>query len=271
MIRTALVAAALAACAATAAAEPVQTYTRTGAISSSEGLRTVREFLPAADPRLGDRLLNAAPFPAGRTDGPARLENGRLWFPRQQIGSRSILRELPLGFPGSAGFGAPPAANDDIIYVRSDTGLPVLAISPWVNIDQRTTDLIESEFPRIPNTGILTFQRSEQIRRELREAQNQWLREQGYIQKVRTHVNPKRIYGVNEGANAEDIRPIMRLRNPEEGEAPVNMQVSLPTDSDEVTRISTPSKPRPIIRVVRQAPEEETGAEQDTEVTASTE
>lgn len=168
-------------------AGPVRTYTRSPDPSRSEGLRSARPYLPLADPRPGDALLTPAPYPDNRTDGPDRVQNGRLWVPRAPVGTRSPLAELPRGTPGADAFGAPEEENDTVIFVRSSLQLPLIAISPFTKLDARTTDEIE----RLkPTTGRMqTRFRSSQILRELKEAQNQWLREQGYILRVRTHAN----------------------------------------------------------------------------------
>lgn len=186
------------------AAGPVRTYTREVDPSRSEGLRSGRAYLPIADPRPGDALLTPAPWPDNRTDSPDRVQNGRLWHPRVQVGTRSPLAELPRGEPGAASFGAPPEANDEVIFVRSSLRLPIVAISPFTDLDERTTDEIERNVPMIGRTQ--TRFRSPQILHELREAQHQWLREQGYILRVRTHVNPATLAPapVSEQAPAEE-------------------------------------------------------------------
>lgn len=202
------------------AGAPVQTYSRSANISRSEGLFTTRQFVPAADFREG-RLRGPIPHPVNRTDDPRRLENGRLWVSRSPIGSRSIIEELPYGFPGAAGFGAPFGANEEVIFVRSDTGLPDIAINPFDTIDDSTFDTIERQIPFIGSTRTKTALVKDEILSELREAKNQWLREQGYIQKVRTHVNPIVIHGRPDGAGVRDastIEPRAIIRKREMGD-----------------------------------------------------
>jgi len=197
------------------ASTPVQTYNRSLTLSRSEGLFTTRTFVPAADVREG-RLVGAIPFPVNRTDDPNRVENGRLWVPRSPVGSRSITRELPFGFPGAAGVGAAPGENERVIFVRSGTGLPNIAISPFDTIDDSTFDLIEEQIPFIGSTLTRTELRRDEVIAELRAGQNQWLRENGYIQKVRTHINPAVLYGEAQAraidASTIEPRAIIRKR-----------------------------------------------------------
>jgi hypothetical protein len=206
-------------CVALAGAD-VQTYTRSSNISRSEGLFTTRQYVPAADFREG-RLRGPIPYPVNRTDDPRRVENGRLWVSRSPVGSRSIIEELPYGFPGAAGYGAPFGANEEVIFVRSETGLPEIAISPFDTIDDSTFETIERQIPFIGSTRTKTSLVKDEILSELREAQNQWLREQGYIQKVRTHVNPMVIHGTPDVAEARDastIEPRAIIRKREMGD-----------------------------------------------------
>lgn len=197
----------------TLAAGPVNTYTRSADPSRSEGLRTNRQFVPGADPR-DDGLISPEPYPVTRTDDPRRPQLGRVWFGRLPIGSRTPTAELPLGgFPGPGGYGAPPDAAHDVIFVQTSLPLPVIAISPWTTLDSQITDQIERDIPYIRRTR--TDLRSARILQELREAQHQWLREQGYILNVRTHINPLPTVTEDEqdGARAEpEPSAIIRVR-----------------------------------------------------------
>lgn len=247
------------------AAGPVQSYSRSPDPSRSEGLRSARPFLPIADPRPGDRLLSPAPWPDNRTDDPRREQNGRLWYPRVKVGTRSPLAELPLGTPGAASFGAPPEGNDQLIFVRSSLRLPIVAISPFVDVDARTTDEIEREVPLIGR--VPTKLRSAQILRELKEAQLQWLKEEGYILSVRTHANPAAIIkqqqkqqdaggehaAADDAAESPEPRAIMKIRERGTGEPPTPIAEDSDTDRATITNASA-SKPRkaPIV-IVRQA------------------
>ncbi len=186
-----------------AQAGEVMTYSNSIEPSRSEGLISERGFTPAADPRA--QLLNPAPYPNARTDGPARVENGRLWHSRSPVGNRTPIRELPrVANGGPAAFGAPPELLDEVIFVQ--TSIPnvgVIAISPWDDLDTRTIESIRRDDPRLGRRDRPTDFRGEPllyegetrrrsgiILRELKAAQRLWLKENGYILKVRTHVNP---------------------------------------------------------------------------------
>lgn len=247
------------------AAGPVQSYSRSPDPSRSEGLRSARPFLPIADPRPGDRLLSPAPWPDNRTDDPNREQNGRLWYPRVKVGTRSPLAELPLGTPGAASFGAPPEGNDQLIFVRSSLRLPIVAISPFVDVDARTTDEIEREVPLIGR--VPTKLRSAQILRELKEAQLQWLKEQGYILSVRTHANPAAIIkqqkhqaGASEHAAAESAeaespepRAIMKIRERGTREPPTPIAGGADAERPAITNVSADKTKKAPIVVVRRA------------------
>lgn len=227
---------------AAALAATVQTYTRGGELSRGEGLITTRGFVPGADPRFGP-LLTAQPFPDNRTDSPSRVENGRLWSPRYPIGSRSIISELPLGFPGAAGFGAPPEANNAVIFVDTSVpGLPPIAISPFVDQDEQTVDLVIEQIPFIGSSTILTSNRRDQIIRDLREARNQWLEEQGFILNVRTHVNAATLARGGQAATTPAPSAVIRRRE-------AGSRASLDTD-----------RPEPVVRVRRSSQAEAGGA-----------
>jgi len=113
-------------------------------------------------PRRDALLAEPRPWPAGRVDSPDRPENGRLWVSRSPVGNRTPLAEQWYGRRGPAVFGAPVGLTDAVIFVR--VGHTPIAISPWDRFDTNG------------------FER-------YRDAQNLWLREQGLVLKVRTHVN----------------------------------------------------------------------------------
>lgn len=151
-------------------------------------------------------LFELQPYPANRTDSPDRAENGRLWHSRSPIGSRTPLREqryigVEKGFGriGAAAFGAPPQLNDQIIYTRVNH-VPV-AISPWRNFS---------------DIGFKNY----------RTAQNIWLREQGWVLNVRTHVNPRRLDNRELAAAQIQPRATIRLhRDPSAPTFPSHMRV----------------------------------------------
>ena len=209
MSLTLLISAAWLSAATVAQAGPVQTYSNAIDPSRSEGLFSNREYVPLADPRA-EHLLNPAPYPTNRTDDPARLELGRLWVSRHPVGNRTPLSEDTRVLNGGpANYGAPPEAIDTVIYVKSARrGIPVIAISPWQNLDANLTDEIRRDNPWLGSAL-----RGRTLLKELKQSQRRWLDEQGYILHVRTHVNPRRIYGA--GARpVSDIEPrgILRVR-----------------------------------------------------------
>lgn len=170
-----------------ALAEPVQTYTRSAEPSRSEGLRSLRPFIPAGDPRPG-LLITPAPFPSNRIDSPDRFENGRVWAARSPIGNRTPIRELTRGLPGAASYGADEDSLDEVVWVQPDEITTAIAISPWQQIDGFTLRQIQRHEKNLGKT--VDSPSSARLLSELRAAQHQWLEEQGYILNVRTHVNP---------------------------------------------------------------------------------
>jgi hypothetical protein len=200
MDRRIIVSVLLAACAASASAEPVQSYTRSGEPSRSEGLRSLRPFIPAGDPRPG-LLITPATYPSNRVDSPDRLENGRVWAARSPVGNRTPMNELVRGLPGAGSYGAAPDALDDVIWVQPEEITTVVAISPWQTIDAFTLKQIQRHEKFLGKTA--DSPASERLLNELRQAQHQWLEEQGYILTVRTHTNgrsPQRAQGGVEAA-----------------------------------------------------------------------
>lgn len=161
------------------------------ALSASASSPVITRFgaSDAKDWRMG-RVVDPIPYPANRTDDPRRVQNGRLWVPRSPVGTRTPINEQALGVPGAASYGAAPEEIDRAIRVQQRYNLPVEIISPWQAYNGNA------------------FQ-------GLREGQQQWLREQGYILRVRTHVNPATLR--TDGTvhrSAADIKPhgVIRIR-----------------------------------------------------------
>ncbi|MBL8747484.1 MAG: hypothetical protein JNK58_14155 [Phycisphaerae bacterium] len=194
----------VAACASSALAGPVQSYTRSGEPSRSEGLRSLRPFITAADPRTG-LLITPAPFPSNRVDSPDRIENGRIWAARSPIGNRTPIRELTRGLPGAASLGAHPDALDEIVWVQPEEITTPIAISPWQQVDAHTLRQIQRQEPFLGRT--VDSPESARLLGELRRGQHQWLREQGYILTVRTHVNAAAMGRADRGGADPAIRP----------------------------------------------------------------
>lgn len=189
---------------AVAQAEPVQSYTRCGEPSRSEGLRSLRPFIPAADPRPG-LLITPAPFPNNRIDSPDRVENGRIWAARLPVGNRTPIRELTRGLPGAASLGAHPDTLDEIVWVQPDEITTPIAISPWQHIDAFKLKQIQRQERFIGRT--VDSPESARLLSELRLAQHQWLEEQGYILSVRTHVNARSHERAERGGEAPAVQP----------------------------------------------------------------
>lgn len=176
---------------------------------------------------LGQGLLvTPAPYPNNRVDDPRRAQNGRLWVPRSPVGSRTPIRESVYGFPGPSAYGAPVDAIDDIIYVQTREPLPLVTVSPWVNLDEQNIRHLKRERPWLRRTG--------SVLEDLRRAQVQHLTEEGYIQKVRTHVNPAhfaRAAGVQGGHAAfpvQDIKPRAVIRVKQRLSKPPEIQARVP-------------------------------------------
>lgn len=194
----------VAACASGASAEPVQSYTRRGEPSRSEGLRTLRPYITAADPRPG-LLITPAPFPNNRVDSPDRTENGRVWAARVPVGNRTPIRELVRGVPGAASLGADVDTLDQIVWVQPDEITTPIGISPWQRIDGFTLKQIQRQEPFLGRT--VDSPESARLLSELRQAQHQWLEEQGYILSVRTHFNAASRQRAERGGEAPAVQP----------------------------------------------------------------
>ncbi len=247
-----VIAAAMIALAATGADNgPVRTYTRNPDPSRSAGLQTTRPFNPAGDPRRG-LLITPAPYPDAKADGPDRVENGRIWVSRSPVGNRTPIREQPRGFPGPASYGAGTDRHDDVIFVQTDLLRSVVAISPWVRIeelDRQVQNFIDTEQPFYSGSRRLTRLQGPRILKELREAQNQWLQEQGYILNVRTHVNPATVVEQMASAPAEErpepravIRVVPHGKPAKPSNDPRQQAQAEPQESDaEILPIASPA------------------------------
>lgn len=130
-------------------------------------------------------LIEPRPWPSNRVDSPDRAENGRLWHSRFPVGTRTPLAEQPYARRNAARYGAPAELNDDVIYAR--VRHLTIAVNPWDPFTQTGFD-------------------------DLRTAQNIWLREQGWVLKVRTHVNPLYQADRARASVASDITPRATIR-----------------------------------------------------------
>lgn len=140
-----------------------------------------------------------------RVIDPVRANHAaRAWTSRFPIGSRTPVEEGTRLEPGPAGYGAPVDAGPRVIHVR--IGVQAVAIDPWATIEGR---------------GDLA---------DLERARNEWLREQGYVQRVRVHVNDA-LRNAREPMPLPGPRAVIRIHTDEDthDDAPVPMaRVSLP-------------------------------------------
>lgn len=78
-------------------------------------------------------------------------------------------------------YGAAPEDAGDLAIVRTREAVPYMAISPWQPITDRTINELRRNYPWIRRTG--------SIRQDLIMAQNQYLRERGYVSSIRGFTN----------------------------------------------------------------------------------
>jgi len=156
-------------------------------------------------------LTLPAPYPPNRVDSPARLENGRLWRSTYPIGPDKI-RPPSLNEPGPESVGAPRALDDLVIFV--DQAHVPIAISPWETY---------------PDLGFERYRR----------ARNLWLREQGWVLNVRTHVNARYLHEARARAEAAPA-PRATIRVHPKTERPSTIEAALPRSGEPITRISRP-------------------------------
>ncbi len=165
-------------------------------------------------------LAEQAPYPAGRVDSVHRPELGRVWMSRSPIGSRTPIAEQVFPEPGPASYGAAADHVNDLILVRVNTQL--IEINPWERIDNRGLQHLEY-------------------------ARNQWLKEQGWVGGVRTHVNPMHLRDEGDamyGPSTPTPRATIRL-NDEVPRRPYKMRVMDPNRGEPVTRIFKPHSVSP--------------------------
>ncbi len=120
-------------------------------------------------------IATVAPFPGNMVDDVRRPGfNGRLWVGRPVIGGMD--GPYPVGWesPGPEAFGAFDA-QDELVYAR--IGLMTISVNPWEEVKPENL-------------------------RALRNAQQFWLKERGYIGGVRTHVNDLYLWKEQDKAGA---------------------------------------------------------------------
>lgn len=199
-------------------------------------------------------LVTRPPYPANRVTQGIRRDSGLLWYSTSPIGTRTPINSDTLVFPGPAYYGAPADASTDLVLIRTREPMPLVAISPYTRFGQVDVDLLKRQMPWIRRTPT--------IERDIQRAQHLWLRENGLILGVRTHVNPATL-ARGAGAPAEESpskpassvepRGVIRVQ-------PVDPAALPPRQADaagsvRTFRISTPatSTPRAPIIVVRPA------------------
>ena len=170
-------------------------------------------------------LLNLRPYPARRVSSPNRPEIGRL-FVQRTPGEK--LAESVLPGLGPQSFGAPVEMADMLIFAQTQYPLPNVALSPWQDITPETfTDMRRTR-------PWLSFQDGPQILDDLKNAQQLWLRQNGYVRVVRTHINQAALRGVEgEAPISGDAAPmpsgVIRLRPTQEAPSPDRAERPVPT------------------------------------------
>ncbi len=138
-------------------------------------------------------------------------------------------------------YGAAPDRLDALAFVRTEEPLPPLAISPFEPVDEVLVDELQRRRPWI--------RRGSSILEDLRAGRRQWLRENGYILSVRTHVN--------ERARAEAEPAPIRL------ELPAGEPEAAAPRTDVEERPDPQLRPGSIVRVrVVESPAAETPSEE---------
>lgn len=159
-------------------------------------------------------LLTQPPYPPNRPVSVRESPGGKLWHSRFPIGSRTPIREELLPGRGPAAYGAPVNRAFDAIYVNQNH-VPI-AINPW-----RTFD----------DDGLQKYRR----------ARNIWLKENGWVGAVRTHVNPLYHQPGQEMYSDEMPKPRATIHLHDEPlRRPSEMRVEGPISGAPIERISRP-------------------------------
>ncbi len=165
-------------------------------------------------------IATVAPYPENIVDDVRRPGfNGRLWVGRPVIGGMN--GPYPLGWdsPGPEAFGAFDA-QDEVVWAR--VGLMTISISPWEEI------------------------RPENLR-QIRSAQQFWLRERGYIGGVRTHVNDLHVWKVQgKKAMADAEQPAAKPTGLPEPRMIIEVPADVPRIKSRI-RVEAPSAPEAIV------------------------
>lgn len=209
-----------------------------------------------AEPSRDSLLVSRPPFPATRTAPTVTRHSGVLWYSQWPIGTRTPIGSDTLAFPGPAFFGAPADASTDLIVVRTREPLPLIAISPYTQFGRVDIGLLKREMPWIRRTPT--------IERDIVRAQQLWLKENGLILGVRTHVNPASLHSGRVSADsnaatapASDIQPrgVIKVHPVDPEKLPLR-QAKATSAPQQTMRISLPASaaPQAPITVVRPKP-----------------
>jgi len=140
-----------------------------------------------------------------------------------EAGSNMFVSSSPLPY------GASLEAAGDLVIVRPRESIPYIAISPWEPVTDRTIEELERHYPWL--------RRTDSIKQDLRIARNQYLRERGYIDSVRTfHNDNARKAEVEESSEASQTY----MNAPDNTESDAEAQlVIIETNQQESRRIAT--------------------------------
>lgn len=250
MLITTTLGAALASCAIAGAPQCYPPPTCQIPLGPASGHEIYSELLQGVPTNNGD-ILYPLNYPYSRPDTATYTNSGRLWVPSSP--QDRILNGL---FPGRgpASLGAGLNEGNTAIWIRPNSEpWPDVLVSPWQTINQDTIMQMIRRQPWLQRSP----SRTDAMITELRQAQNEFLRQQGLIQHVRTHVNPAVLnQSAPEPKKGGEVKPsgIIRIRPANPGPNPNTLRTSLPSD-DGITRISLPSgvtTHEPRITVVRQ-------------------
>ena len=224
-------------------------------LGPTPGHEIYSEMLQGAPTNNGN-ILYPRPYPYNRTDTTTFTNSGRLWVP--STAQQKIFNELYPG-DGPASYGAGLDQGDMAFFVRPDSEpWPDVLLSPWQNINEATIDEMIRRQPWLKRSP----SRTQAMITELRQAQNEFLRQQGLVTKVRTHVNAKALErpAAEPGKTTGEVEPsgVIRITPAKPGPNPNTLRTSLPSN-DTVTRVSLPGDavPEARITVVRQETEPE--------------
>ena len=193
-------------------------------------------------PLTNGNILHPLPYPYNRTRTTTFTHGGRLWAPANS--TQRILSSLYPG-RGPAASGAGLDEGNLVFFVRPltpelDTNLfPDVALSPWQTINEDTFNDIIRRRPWLKRSP----ERTGDLIEELRAAQREFMRQQGLVAGVRTHVNARSLANEQGEKRSGDVEPSAIIRRRNVAPNPSTLRTSLP--GDPTTRVSLPGKPEP--------------------------